>query len=170
MPCMQRKRRGAWLALGLAATLLGVLVGPAPAATVKQARRQLLDADLTPDPLFPARFPRHIAGAQADLTFPNENQFDIEFTHQAHGGFTMIVDYGRGPRRQLHQMLHFTKHVQRDPVRRIRVGTRTVYYGQGDVTFYLAWREQGMTYYAESKYYGASLGDLKVLVRSAQPL
>lgn len=83
---------------------------------------------------------------------------------------TMIVTFGRGPRSQLHDMVAFTKHVQRDPVTRVRVRGRSMFFGRGDISFYFAWREQGYTYYATSKWYGARPRDLRSLVASVQPL
>jgi hypothetical protein len=45
-----------------------------------------------------------------------------------------------------------------------------MFFGRGDISFYFAWREQGYTYYATSKWYGARPRDLRSLVASVQPL
>jgi hypothetical protein len=67
-------------------------------------------------------------------------------------------------------MIHFTRVIQRNPVKRQRLAGRQVWFGEGDITFYFAWHEQGFTYLAESHYFGAKVSDIAGLVKSAQLL
>ena len=92
---------------------------------------QALGEELRPSPLFPTRFPSRVAGSDASLTVTGRD-FDVEFRRtDSQGFFSMIVDFRRLPFGALAQQINFTSRVQRDPVRRERIGRRRVWYGAG---------------------------------------
>ena len=157
--------------LAVATTLIGSTGAAAETLDPHSVRDQLARARLSPTPLYPTELLGQIGCCDASLTYHGRG-FDVEFTESNEQGYlSRIVDFSRGSYGELHRQIHFTRAIQRDPIRLITVGGRQMYYGQGDITFYLAWHAQGLTYLLSSKYYGGvTIGQLREMAASVAPL
>lgn len=124
-----------------------------------------------PNPLYPARLPGEIGSCDAKLR-KRGNTFSVEFTSfNCEDDDPLIVSFHGGRKSMLRKQIRFTRRVQRNTVKRIRVGGRTMFYGRGDITFYVGWYAQGMSYLVTSKYYGGvTVGQLRQMAASAVPL
>ena len=158
----------------VAAALVVVLAAPAgaSAATVAQARGQLLSWHLNPAPLFPAPLPSALTGADVKLSRFTPLDYDVSFTKPGCTG-PFCVDLRRLGYNGLNDILN-------DPVtsnvRLLQIGNRSVYAaetGHAGAPGLMAWHEQGRTYMAITKD-EANIDDvIRVLtpfVASLQPL
>lgn len=106
----------------------------------------------------------------ADLTIYRNGNFDIFFHAPGFGGDMHQVGFSRYSFAELNRSIRATR-AHHSLVTKLRMRGTVVSYGQGDITFYYAWHEQGRTYFVSSKYYGGIRpSDLRMMVRSAAQL
>jgi cutinase len=151
----QRERRVLRSRLGLltfaVALLIGLLVPlGASAATLAQARQQLLSRNLQPPPLFPTRLPPTFRGANVVLDGWSGVDYSVGFTIADCEGYRGCVSVLRGSSDGFARILHKPYAVIR---RRMRIGRRDVYAGEGGAADpdFLTWVEQGRTYVVVAK-------------------
>ena len=162
----------ALVVVAIAATLIAASAASAETLDPYFARDHLVRARLSPTPLYPTVLPGKIGCCDTELTHHGRG-FEVTLTEKNEQGFlNRLVSFRRGSYGELYQQIRFTRAVQRDPVRVITVGGRQMYYGRGDISFYLTWHAQGLTYTVSSKYYDPSvtIGQLRELAASVEPL
>lgn len=148
------------------------LAAPAGAATLDQARQQLLGWGLNPGPLFPSAVPVGFEGTTVTVSRFSGIDFDVTFARPDCSGTNFCVDYRRLPWKALDDILHDPVTTSAEP---LQIGARAGYAvatGHSGAPSMFAWHEQGRTYMAIERYVelDQALQDLRPLVESLQPL
>jgi hypothetical protein len=131
------------------------------------ARDALVRANLKPNPYYPRTLPGEI-GKHAVKFSHKGKLFSFVFTALKKQEPGFVVSYSRLSKRSIKKLSKSTKRVA---IKKLKLGSRTVYSGRSSKKFYLAWKQQGFTYYLSSKNKGGvTQTDLGLFVLSLEPL
>ena len=139
---------------------------------VRAVRQQVINADLSPKPLYPTRLSEKLACCGATFTRRHGGRFYVLFTkpkgEAPPSGYRRLADYSRTGKDGLRKFKKLAR-AQGHPIHRLRINGWKVFYAKTDIVFYFAWHAQGYTYATTSHYLGGMKPhDLRTLVASAR--
>lgn len=124
--------------------------------TPDEARAELLNAALTPTPLYSASLPPNLQRARAELSIVR-NTFGVTFLRRSPDGTIDSAFIVRAPYQELSDELRFGR-TRGERARTEQIGTRTVLYEEIGQVYGYMWREQDFTYFVAAHFLSLETG------------